>query len=618
MNRNRKKTVIPLEDQLEIFFTKVLKLNYEFTKKIDNNAKPLDIKNLDRKTLIYEGMKAYEELIKVFKINSEKKIEKNKNRYRNSIRKNMTDTLNYKTKNSLEINNKNEYNNNEDNDGYNEENNNLDDTRTSRRRGLGYSYDKGINYFKYNRNNKEEDKYDDNYYKENKDNKYKRSNIFNKSKYNQYSKYGKDDKYDNKSKYDKNNKYDDNDDDYDDYNDNKNKFNNYETYENKVEYNKPENSEEINNNDENDQYNNKRNDKKDKYVHFDNYDNSENYDDNDNYEKNENNDNKENYNKFNLFGSYNKIEISNNSNKKKIIEQFNSKRKSLNNNELRYNTYRRNITNEKDLKNSINTQTRENTSHKGRYKYKYIGNKDNTITDMPDNKQNRWMKKKTNINNSIISRSRNLEYEESQEISRNTWLKKRQPLVQDRNLGNNKIVNNINNLKRNLNNKLLYNNNNNVDNNEIEMNYDENFHKNNYLNTTEIMRLNKNNDNNENNNENIKENNNVLTTKKIGNDIYNINYGKIVNKNMYINVYKGEPKDNFEFYENKKFIDNNVNDENDDIYNYNHNNYNIYQEEEGNFEKFGMKLVGKEMLKKSIRDKEEKERLSNKFKNVLK
>ena len=31
-----------------------------------------------------------------------------------------------------------------------------------------------------------------------------------------------------------------------------------------------------------------------------------------------------------------------------------------------------------------------------------------------------------------------------------------------------------------------------------------------------------------------------------------------------------------------------------------------------------MKLVGKEMLKKSIRDKEEKERLSNKFKNVLK
>ena len=74
MNRNRKKTVIPLEDQLEIFFTKVLKLNYEFTKKIDNNAKPLDIKNLDRKTLIYEGMKAYEELIKVFKINSEKKI----------------------------------------------------------------------------------------------------------------------------------------------------------------------------------------------------------------------------------------------------------------------------------------------------------------------------------------------------------------------------------------------------------------------------------------------------------------------------------------------------------------------------------------------------------------
>jgi len=30
-----------------------------------------------------------------------------------------------------------------------------------------------------------------------------------------------------------------------------------------------------------------------------------------------------------------------------------------------------------------------------------------------------------------------------------------------------------------------------------------------------------------------------------------------------------------------------------------------------------MKLVGKEMLKKSIRDKEEKERLSNKFKKNL-
>ena len=56
---------------------------------------------------------------------------------------------------------------------------------------------------------------------------------------------------------------------------------------------------------------------------------------------------------------------------------------------------------------------RENNSIKNRhkYKYKYIGNKDKSISEISDLKQNRWMKRKTNISNSVLTRSKYGDYD---------------------------------------------------------------------------------------------------------------------------------------------------------------------------------------------------------------
>jgi hypothetical protein len=112
-----------------------------------------------------------------------------------------------------------------------------------------------------------------------------------------------------------------------------------------------------------------------------------------------------------------------------------------------------------------------------------------------------------------------------------------------------------------------------------------------------------------NSNENIKDI--LVKSQRIGNDVYNINYGKIVNKNMYINVYKTEPNKSNVFFQKQKYEKKGKNDENN-VYNYTHNYYNIYKEEDDDniFGEYGKKLVGKEMLKKTIRDKEERERLT--------
>lgn len=120
-----------------------------------------------------------------------------------------------------------------------------------------------------------------------------------------------------------------------------------------------------------------------------------------------------------------------------------------------------------------------------------------------------------------------------------------------------------------------------------------------------------------NSHENIKDI--MVKSQRIGNDIYNINYGKIVNKNMYINVYKTEPKTNNIFFQKQKYEKKGKNDESN-VYNYIHNYYNIYKEEDDDndniYGEYGKKLVGKEMLKKSIRDKEERERLIKKNINI--
>ena len=647
MNRNRKKTVMPLEYQIESFFKKVLYLNHELiTKKIDKNSKPLDIENLDLETLIYEGMKRYEELINIFKINSEKESkiiekeeDKEKKKHKKPFNKNKADAFNLGKRrseniidyrfNMNDISNKNEQNNDD-----------LDNSRTSKKNlKFGSSYDKYLKNLKYNF------KVDKNK-KSNLFNKTKRNSMFDKKdifssyfknknedkntsqnknynyndyekperpdKYDKYDKYDDYDKYDNYNEYNKENQYDvkggiDKYDKYYDEYEKNNENNRYDEYEKKVKY--------------------------DEYPKYDNdYDEKNPNNENDNKNKEDKykvNDNKENYDKINIGDEYKEKEDKIKTNKKKIKDKFNT-RLSLNK-ETKYETFKKNITDDKYFKNIMNKKEK---SIQGRYKYKYkyIGNKDKNVSEVSDSKQNRWMKKKTNINYSIISRSKNGDFEESQEISRNTWLKKRLPItgLHKNVFGNsNRNQNTRNNLIKNLkmkrnslgkkyekhefkdfefdNYKDKLSKSNNFDNDMIKssINIIEKKEKNNF----NLMK---------NDNDNDDDANKLfVNTKKIGSDIYNINYGKIVNKNMYINVYKTEPKNNNNYPENQKFVEKRGNDENN-IYNYTQNYYNIYQDEDDDniLGEYGTKLVGKEMLKKNIRDKEERERLSKQNINI--
>ena len=647
MNRNRKKTVMPLEYQIESFFKKVLYLNHELiTKKIDKNSKPLDIENLDLETLIYEGMKRYEELINIFKINSEKESkiiekeeDKEKKKHKKPFNKNKADAFNLGKRrseniidyrfNMNDISNKNEQNNDD-----------LDNSRTSKKNlKFGSSYDKYLKNLKYNF----------------KVDKNKKSNLFNKTKRNSmfdkkdiFSSYFKNKNEDKNTSQNKNYNYNDYEkperpDKYDKYD----KYDDYDKYDNYNEYNK-ENQydvkggidkydkyyDEYKKNNENNRYDEyEKKVKYDEYPKYDNdYDEKNPNNENDNKNKEDKykvNDNKENYDKINIGDEYKEKEDKIKTNKKKIKDKFNT-RLSLNK-ETKYETFKKNITDDKYFKNIMNKKEK---SIQGRYKYKYkyIGNKDKNVSEVSDSKQNRWMKKKTNINYSIISRSKNGDFEESQEISRNTWLKKRLPItgLHKNVFGNsNRNQNTRNNLIKNLkmkrnslgkkyekhefkdfefdNNKDKLSKSNNFDNDMIKssINIIEKKEKNNF----NLMK---------NDNDNDDDANKLfVNTKKIGSDIYNINYGKIVNKNMYINVYKTEPKNNNNYPENQKFVEKRGNDENN-IYNYTQNYYNIYQDEDDDniLGEYGTKLVGKEMLKKNIRDKEERERLSKQNINI--
>ena len=647
MNRNRKKTVMPLEYQIESFFKKVLYLNHELiTKKIDKNSKPLDIENLDLETLIYEGMKRYEELINIFKINSEKESkiiekeeDKEKKKHKKPFNKNKADAFNLGKRRSENIIDY-RFNMNDISNKNEQINDDLDNSRTSKKNlKFGSSYDKYLKNLKYNF------KVDKNK-KSNLFNKTKRNSMFDKKdifssyfknknedkntsqnknynyndyekperpdKYDKYDKYDDYDKYDNYNEYNKENQYDVKggidkyDKYYDDYEKN-NENNRYDEYEKKVKY--------------------------DEYPKYDNdYDEKNPNNENDNKNKEDKykvNDNKENYDKINIGDEYKEKEDKIKTNKKKIKDKFNT-RLSLNK-ETKYETFKKNITDDKYFKNIMNKKEK---SIQGRYKYKYkyIGNKDKNVSEVSDSKQNRWMKKKTNINYSIISRSKNGDFEESQEISRNTWLKKRLPItgLHKNVFGNsNRNQNTRNNLIKNLkmkqnslgkryekhefkdfefdNYKDKLSKSNNFDNDMIKssINIREKKEKNNF----NLMK---------NDNDNDDDANKLfVNTKKIGSDIYNINYGKIVNKNMYINVYKTEPKNNNNYPENQKFVEKRGNDENN-IYNYTQNYYNIYQDEDDDniLGEYGTKLVGKEMLKKNIRDKEERERLSKQNINI--
>ena len=91
MNKKRKKTKLPLDYQVENFFKKVLILNNRLT-----GDKSLNIENMDFKTLSYEGMKQYEELITSFK----KKYNKRNNQLNRKESKNFSKNKNMTKKTS--------------------------------------------------------------------------------------------------------------------------------------------------------------------------------------------------------------------------------------------------------------------------------------------------------------------------------------------------------------------------------------------------------------------------------------------------------------------------------------------------------------------------------------
>ena len=649
MNRNRKKTILPLEYQIEAFFKKVIYLNHELiTKKIDKNSKPLDIENLDLETLIYEGMKRYEELVNIFKINSEKESkitekeevrDKEKKQHKKPLTKNKTDVFNFGKRRSENIIDYRFKMNEQSNK--NEQNDDLDNSRTSKKNLIfGSSYDKYLKDLKYNfkgdqnrksnifNKNKRNSMFDkkdifSSYFKNQKEDKNNSQNkYYNYNDYEKKDQYDQYDKYDNE--YDKGNQYDvkDNIGKYDNkYDDENDKYNEYDRYN---EYDKKVKKDEYPKNDENN--------------YEEQYPNNE-YDNKNKGDKFKVNDNKENYNKINFEDEYKERERERErenedkikKTKKRKKEKFNA-RLSLNQ-EPKFETFKRNITDDKYFKNT--NMSRKVNSIQGRYKYqyKYIGNRDKNVSEVSDSKQNRWMKKKTNINNSIISRSKNGDFEESQDISRNTWMKKRIPLTGLHknvfgNANRNQVMRNnlINNLKMkdnslgkryekhdfkdfkdfeidNYKGKLSRSNNFENDMIKSSINIRENKEKNNFA----VIK----NDNDDDANKLF------VNTKKIGSDIYNINYGKIVNKNMYINVYKTESNNN-NYSKNQDFAEKRGN-EDDNMYNYTQNYCNVYKDEDDddNFlGEYGTKLVGKEMLKKNIRDKEERERLSKQNLNI--
>ena len=586
MNRNRKKTVLPLEYQIESFFKKVLYLNYELvTKKIEKNSKPPDIENLDLETLIYEGMKRYEELIKIFKINSEKgkdtkRKSNSKKKHKYTFTKNRTDIFNFgNRRNKIEKENEYRYKNYDNKYGDYNYDNDLNNSKASKKnvKLFGSSYDSRNLQYKKNKDDKKIQR-SIKLYKDDKHDSHSKNKKNSKNKNNSKNKYKSFNHYD--YNYGKNNNNNIDEDKYE-----KNKLNDNELYEKESKYNIKERIY---------YYDNDRYDKLDKSPDYDN-DYKEKYNDNEGDNHLYNGINKENYN-YNKFNVYD-----NNKEKEDKINKY-----SLNK-ETKYETFKRNITDDRTYKNSIYTKRANNSlQSRYKYKYKYIGNKDKTVSEVSDSKQNRWMKKKTNINNSIISRSKNGDYDESQDVSRsrNTWLKKRMPFptLQNHEFSN---VNKNQTFEKEITKKYIKN----LKMNEYNLGKKYEKHNFNDLGKSQEKK---------NYHENIKDI--LVKSQRIGNDIYNINYGKIVNKNMYINIYKAEPKKRNIFFHKQTYEEKDKKDENN-VYNYTHNYYNIYKEEEDDANdnicrEYGKKLIGKEMLKKCIRDKEERERLDKKDINI--
>jgi len=408
MNKKRKKTVLPLDYQVESFFKKVLYLNNKLNNnKIENKTKTLNIDNLDFETLVYKGMRQYEELISNFKIKSpnknikkEKKI-KNK-RLINNKENNLTETFPFDKNNKID----NEYYKYNEYSLDKKEKYNLNDDKIIKKK---------INFKNknYEERNKTEVKCNPflRFNREEKYNKYLRNNIQEKKNMNKYNK-----------TYNANDEYNDSD------------------------------SDEMINNDE-----------------FHKYKNN-------NYIKIDNNDNKNKQ-----YRNYSKHEIEYNNNNKMKINKFYSSR-----NDNFINSKKNNTINYIDNKSFDNNQINNHIFRK-------FKNENKIGSEISDKKgKNKWMKPKTNITNSILSKNKDSNsknyVEESQ--SRNSWMKKTKLSEPMRKLDLNESLNNSKNT----------------------------YIKNDYYKNSKIV---------------------------------NINYGNINDNNMYINFYKTESNINNEGINNE-------------------------------------------------------------------
>ena len=401
MNKKRKKTILPLEYRVENFFKKVLFLNKNLSK---NN-----IDNLEFESLVYKGMRQYEELINILRKKSDKKNKSVKQKENQRY-----------TKNQKLVKNQTIYYINTNPNKY-----------------------KSSNYDKYDYNGKENYNLNGNknitkkvIFKNNSKNNFTLKDI----KYKDYPKLKRnktDDKNGHMFQYIKNKK---NNDNY--YKTNKIKINSDEYYKNNKIIIRKNTDDYKNNNDYNYNENEKIYDKQ-KFNKLDNL-----------KKKSINNKKpKENNCVGNLGGlELNKlyeVELY----EKNITDKNDIINNSKNNFDINQNKMnpKKKIYYSRNHKQNFNSnypeyKTFDNSFEMNHYKQSSLTNFNlcsdifKTTSEISDIKaKNRWLKPKTDINNSIISSFRitnnyKNNFEESQETTKNTWTKKIFSLIPHKNI----------------------------------------------------------------------------------------------------------------------------------------------------------------------------------------
>ena len=218
MNKNRKKTKVPIEYIVESFFKNVLELNDELISGENKNDKePLNLDNIDYERLINKGMEQYKELINLFKKDN---YETNEMISQKPIKEDYTskNMARNKADNLISFNNKikrDSYNNY----NYLEENYNVKSSLGIRKKDeYNQNYKYKDNYNIKSKRNKTNDKYNKRPVNNDSNYRYPRNDIYERNEknvnydiYDINDKYPKNDIYDRKEKTVRDSNYDNND-----------------------------------------------------------------------------------------------------------------------------------------------------------------------------------------------------------------------------------------------------------------------------------------------------------------------------------------------------------------------------------------------------------------------